>query len=275
MRTRTFSWQTDDQLHIHAKEWQVDNPQAVVCIVHGLGEHLGRYEHVADFFTTNNISIWSFDRRGHGQSGGKRGFIPNYSAVLDEIAHILAEAKAKNPGIPIFLYGHSMGGNFALKYTLDREPKLAGLVTSAPLILPGFPPPKALLGLARLLRSFYPAFTQPNGLKQEHLSRDKSVIEAYDDDPLVHDKISASLAVDSLDVGKWLDNYSGKISIPTLIMHGSDDQITSPEASAAFAKRVHGDVTYKSWEGLYHEIHNEPEQASVFQYTLEWIQSII
>ncbi len=274
MTTQTFSWQTPDNLRIHAQKWTVQHPQAVLCIVHGLGEHLGRYTHVAEFFTQQNINVWAFDQRGHGRSEGKRGFSPNYELMLDEIARFLAQARAENPDTPLFLYGHSMGGNLVLQYTLDRQPELNGLIASAPLILPGFEPPKLLLQLARLSRSVYPQFTQPNGIEQKYLCRDKSVIEAYDNDPLVHDKISASLAVDSLDVGRQLNNFQGTLPVPTLIMHGSADQITDSVATAAFAKRVNGEVTFKNWEGFYHELHNEPEQAEVLQYTLNWIQSL-
>lgn len=272
MTTGEFSWTTEDGLSIYAKEWPVQWPKAVLCIVHGLGEHLGRYEHVAAYFNSRNIAVLSSDQRGHGRSEGRRGHTPDYEALLKAIDQLLKEAKSRYPNLPVFLFGHSLGGNLVLKYTLARTPKLAGLLVSAPLILPGFPPPKILLAFATFIRSIYPAFSQSSGLKVEHLSRDKAVVEAYKNDPLVHGTITAALAVDMLAVGKELDTFSGRLSVPTLLMHGSEDKITSPEASRRFAERTQRDVLFKEWPGLFHELHNEPEQQDVLNYMWNWMQ---
>ena len=272
MKQIEFHWKTSDNLRIYAKEWRIEQPKAVLCLVHGMGEHLNRYHHLAKYFNDNGIAVVAYDRRGHGKSEGKRGHTPNYEAFLDEVSQLLVEAELRYPKLPTFLYGHSMGGNIVLKYTLDRHPMIRGVVATGPWIqLPESPPP-VLLAIAKLLRSIYPSFSQKTQLDPAHISLDALVVQKYKNDPLVHDKITSATAVDMLKAANWLNEYDGKMPVPTLIMHGTEDKLTSEAASQAFAKRVGGDVTYKKWEGWYHEIHNESIQGEVFDYTLAWIK---
>jgi alpha-beta hydrolase superfamily lysophospholipase len=123
------------------------------------------------------------------------------------------------------------------------------------------------------LRYIAPTFSQPGGVKTEGLSRDKSVVTAYINDPLVHGKISSAAGMNLLESSEFLDTYEGSVPLPTLIMHGTEDFLTSQPASEAFANRVKGDITYRKWEGLYHEIHNEPENVQVLEEIVVWLDA--
>ncbi|MFK7936273.1 MAG: lysophospholipase [Saprospiraceae bacterium] len=277
MAATEFSWTTKDGLNIYAKHWPASNaPKGVIALVHGLGEHANRYNHFADFFNKNGYSVVGYDRRGHGKSEGKRGHTPSYAAFLNEIAQLLVETEELYPDLPTFLYGHSMGGNLGLKYSLDRHPTLNGVVVTGPHIRLSFQPPAIKVGLAKLVKSIAPSLIQDNELDPTHVSSDPAVVRDYIKDPLVHSKISIMTVTAMLESAAWLDKYKGKVDIPTLLMHGSDDKITSYQGSKDFAARVKGeDVTFKGWDGFYHEIHNEKEQLQVFEYTLDWLNKHI
>ena len=272
MTATEFSWTTRDGLKIYAKDWSITQPKGVICLVHGMGEHINRYNHFAAFFNKNGYAVIGYDRRGHGKSEGKRGHTPGYVRYMNEIAQLMVEAEERYPNVPTFLYGHSMGGNLSLKYTLERHPTLNGLIVTGPWIKLAFQPPSIMVGIAKIAKRVMPGFTQNNDLEADHLTRDPLVNQAYLDDPLVHNKITAMTAASMLEAAAELNNFNGEIKVPTLIMHGSQDKIIDYGAAEHFAKRVKGtDVTFKGWDGFYHEIHNEKEQLEVFAYTLRWL----
>jgi alpha-beta hydrolase superfamily lysophospholipase len=269
----TFSWTTQDNLQIYAVDWPVAQPKAVIAIIHGLGEHIHRYEHVAAFFNAHHLAVTGYDRRGHGRSEGKRGHTKSYEAFLDEISELHSETEARYPGLPIFLYGHSMGGNLLLSYVLQRHPNIQGAIVSAPHIQLAFQPSVVMVGLGKLMRNINPGFTQANGLAVDQLSRDPKVVQAYQADPLVHDRLTAITGMAMLESGDRLHQYEGSTQVPLLLMHGGEDGITSPAATQAFTQRIKGDISCKIWDGLYHEIHNEPEQEQVLDHAYAWIES--
>ncbi len=261
-------------ISIFHRHWSVPEAKAVVCIVHGMGEHIGRYGHVAEFFSVQGYSTIGFDHQGHGRTTGKRGHAVGLDAMLDDISNLLEQARELYPGRPVFLYGHSMGGNLVLNQVLRRKPDITGVVATAPWIRLPNPPSKLKVFFAKLANHILPKLTQPNGLDVNGLSNDKAVIEAYQNDPLVHDRVSVRVGVDLLEAAHFLDNYNGALSCPTLLMHGLNDPITSPAATEAFAERVQGDVTWKAWPGLKHEIHNEPQQGEVLAFLVEWMERV-
>lgn len=271
MQADTFSWTTPDGLKIYAVDWPCEQPKAVVGLIHGLGEHVHRYEHVVEYLHQHQIAVIGYDRRGHGQSEGKKGHTSSYNAFLDEIAQLAVEAEERYPKLPFMMYGHSMGGNLLLNYVLRRHPTIQGAIVSAPHIRLAFEPSAFMVGLGKMMRGMFPGFTQPNGLAVDQLSRNNNVVEKYKADPLVHDRLTAITGMSMLETGEELDQYEGTFPVPLLLMHGEKDGITSAEASQEFAERIDGDVDIKIWEGLFHEIHNEPEQEVVLAKVAEWI----
>lgn len=272
MNDRTFHWTTTDGLRLEAYEWPIEQAVAVVCLVHGLGEHVRRYDSVAAFFNRHDIAVIGNDRRGHGQSEGKRGHAPGLDPLLDEIEHLRAEAAERYPGVPQVLYGQSMGGNLVLNYTLRRSADVAGVIAMSPWIQLGFQPNPLLIALGKAMRRIYPAFTQSNNLDISNLSTDPAVARAYEADPLTHDRISSAMGVAMLDAADHLHQYSGKFPAPLLLMNGTGDRLVSPDAIREFADRASGNITYIPWEGLYHELHNEYRREEVLNTTILWLQ---
>ncbi len=265
------NWASADGLALVGRCWEPEGePRAVVCLVHGLGEHCGRYDHVAAALNEAGYAVLACDKRGHGRSGGKRGVIPSYEALMADIDLLLAQAEQRFPGKPRFLYGHSLGGNEVLNYALRRKPDLAGVISTSPGLRTAFQPPALQLAAGRLMNRLWPAFTLPNGLELAAISRDPAVVAAYQADPLVHDRLSARLGVSLLETGEWAIANAGQFPLPLLLMHGTADRLTSHEASQAFASKA-PTCTLKLWDGLYHETHNEPEKQEVIGFVVDWL----
>jgi alpha-beta hydrolase superfamily lysophospholipase len=272
MEQADFSWLSVDQTKLFGRVWHADGePKAVLALVHGMGEHCGRYRHVAEFFTRNGISVISFDQRGHGRSEGQRGHAHSYRILLESIDELVDRAKTQFKNKPVFLYGHSMGGNLVLNYMLRKPFSVKGVVVTSPWLRLAFEPPKFKVKLGRWMRNIYPSFSQATGLVADHISRDPEVVKAYKRDKYVHDRISASFFMNIYEYGYYALKHASEFKSPLLLMHAAEDKLTSAEASADFAKAASNVTTFRSWEGLYHEIHNEPEKLEVFQYTLKWI----
>ena len=245
----------------------------MVCLVHGLGQHCARYQPVAAALTEASFAVMAFDHRGHGRSAGKRGVIPSYDALMDDIDILLEQASQRYPGKLRFLYGHSLGGNEVINYALRRKPAVAGVVATSPGLRTAFKPPAAQLAVGRLMNKVWPAFTMPNGLELAAISRDPAVVEAYQQDPLVHDRLSARLGIELLESGEWAMAHAGEFPVPLLLMHGTADRLTSYQASQEFASKA-PNCTLKLWDGLYHETHNEPEKDVVLATVISWIDDL-
>ncbi len=272
MKTFEASWKSADGLSLYSCGWEPEQaPRAVICLVHGLGEHIGRYRHVAAALTDEGFVLIGFDQRGHGRSGGPRGHTPSYGQSMDDVALLIQQASARYPGLPMFLYGHSMGGNEVINFTLRRAPQLKGVIATGPLLRLAFQPPAAQVTLARVMNGIFPGFTQKSGLELAALSRDQAVVEAYVCDPLVHDKISARLFVELFDSGEWALNRAAEFTLPLLLMHGSADRLTSANASREFARNGGRNINLRIWDGWFHEIHNEADQAEVFKVMVDWL----
>ncbi|MBI3173316.1 MAG: lysophospholipase [Chloroflexi bacterium] len=272
MKTFETSWKSTDGIDLYARGWEPEGaPRAVVCLVHGLGEHVARYENVATALTAEGFVLFGFDQRGHGRSGGPRGHVPSYNQMMDDIALLLKQAASRYPGLPMFLYGHSMGGNEVLNFSLRRKPELKGVIATGPFLRLAFQPPAAQVTLARMMNGIFPTFTQKSGLELAALSRDQKVVDIYAADPLVHDKITARLFVELFDSGEWALNRAGEFTLPLLLMHGSADRLTSANATREFARNGGKNISLHIWDGWYHEIHNEADQAEVFKVMLDWL----
>ncbi len=248
-----------------------ENARAVVIMVHGLGEHMQRYKEWAEMFRDEKIGFAGLDLPGHGRSGGRRGHIRSYSQTDEMIDMLLNTCSRTFPGIPLYIYGHSLGGGIVLDYILRKNPDIKGAIVTSPWLRLSFEPSRAKLKLASVMKSILPGLIQPSGLNVEHISHQKDVIDKYKSDPLVHDRISVSLFNNAMNAAKnSLDNAAG-LKIPTLLIHGSDDMICSPEGSREFASKS-SMVTLRIWEGGYHELHNEAFRKDVFRFIIEWIE---
>ena len=272
MKHTEFKLKTFDGLLLFGQSWQPESkPKAVICLVHGLGEYSGRYTHVADALTLAGYALISFDLRGHGKSEGPRGHTPSYEALMKDISSLLEVTNKQFPQLPSFLYGHSLGGNLVLNYVIRRQPKLKGVIVTSPWLRLAFEPPRFKVTLAQVTNCIWPSFSQKNGLDTKVLSRDPEVVHAYENDPLVHDHISARMFIDIYQSGQWALEHASEFSLPLLLMHGGDDKIISVKVSHEFANTKSKNCTLKIWDGLYHEIHNEPEKEEVFKFLLDWL----
>lgn len=271
MAHREFTLSATDGLSLYAQEWTVENPKAVLALVHGMGEHSGRYAHVAAYLNGIGVSVAAIDHRGHGHSGGKRGHTPNHDQLLSDVGTLLAHARSMAKGSKVFLFGHSMGGNVVLNYALRRKDGADGVIASGPWLRLAFEPPKFEVTLAGIFRNLLPGFTQGTKLDTKAISRDAAVVKAYENDPLVHDRISVSFFLGTYEAGLWALSHAADLKLPLLIYHGTADRLTSHQASAEFARAATTDVTWRAFEGLYHECHNEPEKQQVFDLLGQWI----
>ena len=270
-----FEMQSQDGLKLRGQGWEPEaETRAVVCLVHGIGEHSERYHHVADAFTRAGFALITFDLRGHGRSEGRRGHSPNYAALMSDIAGLLNEAGTRYPDRPCFLYGHSLGGNLVMHYVLKKKPALAGVVASAPLFRLAFKPPAWKTAMLNAMYALHINMSMCRGMDVSALSRDFHVVRLYQNDPLVHDRITPSLAINMLREGEWNLQHAADFPLPILLMHGEADRITSVEASIEFAAQLAHRCTLKIWDGCYHELHNEPEKVQVLAYVLAWISSL-
>ncbi|NMC40383.1 MAG: alpha/beta hydrolase [Bacteroidales bacterium] len=248
--------------------------KAFVLLVHGIGEHTGRYLEWAARFIKEDIGFLAVDLPGHGNSDGSRGVIPSYDLTDEMINLLIAEYKKTYPGIPLFIYGHSLGGGIVLSYLLRARPDIKGAIVTSPWLKLTFEPSPARIFLAKIMKSVFPSFVQPTGLNTAHLSHDSEVVRKYMEDPLVHDKISAGLFHSAVSASDYVLSNISQLDVPVLLLHGTDDLITSPEGSRAIAGKS-DKITLRLWEGGYHELHNETFRDEVFDYILNWINGKI
>ena len=274
MKYTEFQFKTNDESLLFAREWQPESdPRGVICLIHGLGEHSGRYAYLAKVLTLEGYTLLAYDQRGHGQSLGQRGHAPSYESLLDDIDSFGRESSRRFPNLPLFLYGHSLGGNLVLNYVLRRKSKFVGVIATSPWLRLAFEPSDLKVKLALVMNKIWPSFSQFNDLDLRALSHDITIIDAYRVDPFVHNKISARLFFSVYQAGLWAIENAALFDTPLLLMHGGDDHITSAEATKQFAKQVQQDCTLKIWEGLYHELHNELEKEEIMIYLTNWLKS--
>jgi alpha-beta hydrolase superfamily lysophospholipase len=251
-----------------------DSPTAVLLIAHGLAEHSGRYAHFAAFFVARGYAVLALDHLGHGKSDGDRCHIGQFSEYTDGISLLLDRVREECSGAPVFLVGHSMGGLIAVRFLIEHQEELAGCVLSgAALRAPAEPSP-----IQRLMVKFFSKFIPKLRVMQldaSQVSRDPAVVDRYRNDPLVFaGKVTARLAEQLFSEMLSVRDQLGRIRLPVLILHGSEDGLTSPEGS----KMLHEKVASKNkkliiYEGLYHEIYNEPEQDEVMTDVANWLAS--
>jgi alpha-beta hydrolase superfamily lysophospholipase len=268
-----FSWQTLDGLKLFGQGWQPETEvRGVICLVHGLGDHSGRFTGLAKALTETGYVLIGFDLRGHGKSQGRRGHTPSYEYLMNDITHLLKKAEDRYPDPPIFLYGISMGGNLVLNYAIRHQPQLAGVIATSSWLRMATEPPAWKEAMARFLNKLWPAMSTSSGEDPETMSKDPDVVRAYIDDPLVHDRVTPRMYVEIRQAAQWALDHAAQFPLPLLIMHGSADRTMSPEGSREFKENAPSNCTYRIWEGLFHDINNEPEQQDVFEFLIAWLE---
>jgi alpha-beta hydrolase superfamily lysophospholipase len=261
-------------LDIYRRSWAPPGePSAIVVIAHGAGEHSGRYEHVAARLVAEGIAVYALDHRGHGRSGGPRALIDRMAGAVADLDALVVQAQGEQPGRPVFLLGHSMGGTVALCYALEHQDRLSGLILSGPLAaLDAAPAPMRVL--SRVLSALTPRLPLI-AVDPSLISRDPAVVEAYVQDPLVHHgKLPARTVAELAAAIESFPEAVRAITVPTLIMYGTADRLCPPRGSVMLSERIGAaDRTLIPYEGLYHEILNEPEQARVLDDLAGWLST--
>lgn len=245
--------------------------RGIVILVHGLGEHLRRYSHISGILNDKQIGFTGMDLPGHGKSEGTRGNIRNFGVTDEMLDTLIKETRKTFPGIPLFIYGHSLGGLIVLDYLVRKNPSVKGAIVTSPWLKLAYEPSAFKLFLASVFRVIWPGLAQPSGLVVADISHDQAVVDDYTADPLVHDKISAGLFYSAVTAAKNTLAGATNLKTPLLLMHGSDDRICSPDGSREFASG-NSKVELRIWEGGFHELHNETFKSEVLAQIVGWIE---
>ncbi len=268
----TFTASDGDNLAV--QDWPLPDGQrlrGVVLLVHGLGEHAGRYEHVARRLNEWGFAVRGYDQFGHGESGGVRGTLSSPQRLVVDLADLVESTRARTPdGLPLLLLGHSLGGLVAASYAAEHPQTLDGLVLSSPVLATRTTPFQRFL--LRILPDLAPNLRVANGLDPAFLSHDPQVVRAYQADALVHDRISGRLARFIAEGGPLVVAQAPRWSVATLLMYAGQDLLVDPRGSRDFAAAAPpGVVTACCFEDLYHEILNEREPEPVFEALRRWV----
>lgn len=267
MVASTGTMQTVDGIELLTVQWDAETPRGTVLIVHGVSEHTGRWGHVAEHFVARGYNVRGYDLRGHGKSGGPQLDLEDFDMHVGDLERMVDAVR--QPDLPLIIYGHSMGGLIATRYSYSSRPQPDIYVLSAPALANTAP---ALLKMAvNVLARVAPGIRLASPLKGEQLSRDPKVGEAYFSDPLVHLKGTPRFGKALLSAMEATAAQTPDFKVQTLVIHGSDDSIVPPSASAPLAASALSDR--KLFTGLRHEMHNEPEQGEVLSFVSDWLDA--
>jgi alpha-beta hydrolase superfamily lysophospholipase len=257
---------------LYYQRWRPEEgPRAALAVVHGYGEHSGRYGNVVDWFVPRGYAVYAFDLRGHGRSAGQRGHVGGWAEMREDVRAFLDLVHQQEPDLPVFLVGHSMGGMIALNYVLYHPEGLEGIVASGPL-LSQLPLPSHLILIAKISSSLLPRLPMKNELDATALSHDAAVVEAYVNDPLVHGQGTPRMATEVVAAIDWTQAHAAELALPCLIVHGGEDRIALPEASQTFFDNVtFADKERIEYDGYYHEVFNELGKEQVLADVEAWL----
>ncbi len=269
---------TADQLDLVWQSWAPESPRGVIIIIHGLAEHGGRYHETAEFLSGNGWAVYACDLRAHGLSPDPpkagRVHVHRFTDYFFDVDAMSELVRTRHPGLPVFILGHSMGGLIAISYALEKPEALAGVLISSPALgtHPQFKPPLFLKILVSILSRLAPRLLVDSGLDTQAICRDPEVVKAYIDDPLVSQKVSARWYSEITKAMKQAFRNAGSLRIPMLLMQSGADRLVDPAAPGRWASAAPpGLVELVLWEGLYHEMLNEPEKDQVRAKLLEWL----
>ncbi|PZF74551.1 alpha/beta hydrolase [Taibaiella soli] len=266
----TFQWFFKG-VRLAGSTWEPETIDRVIIIVHGIGEHMGRYDYLARHFIKQNYLVTGLDQYGHGNSEGKRGTTKGfdfYFDCLDAFIHYVKEEWGK----PVVVYGHSMGGGILAGYLLKRQPQLLAAVLSAPALILASEPSLLLTKTVGVLSKLAPDYRISQGVDLNKISHLPEVVSSFKNDPLHFDKVSLQLAYEMVQNGKWCIGHANLLQIPTLLIHGDADEFTSIKGSDQFAANAPKQfISYKKWPGAFHELHAEPDRDEFLGFVEGWL----
>ena len=246
--------------------------EAVLAIVHGFGEHSGRYGNVVNWFVPKGYAAYGFDLRGHGRSPGPRGYINEWAEYRADVRLFLELVHAQEPERPVFLLGHSMGGLIVLEYALHYPEGLSGVIVSGPVLAQAGVSPLLML-LSRLLSRISPRLALNTKLDAAAISRDQVVVEAYVNDPLVHSLGTPRLGTELTRAVEWTQAHAAEFRVPCLILHGSADRLAPPDGSRTFYEKMTlADRDRQVYEGYFHEVYNDLGKEKPLAAVEAWVE---
>lgn len=262
--------QSDDLL-LAGYRWTANDPVAAVSLVHGFGEHCGRYQELATHLVANNIAVTGVDLRGHGKTDSPRGVAGDYDAIHGDVQTLIEETSRLYPDVPQFLFGHSMGGGLVLHHGMtSSSDSLAGYLVSAPLIrLKRYVPPPVRLAV-KMIRSIMPRATFPIPVSGKNISSIPEEQDRYDSDTLSHNRVGFSLAVGMIEAGESVLKEATKWDKPLRLWHSKADKITDFQASEQFAG-IASQCQFTAFDEVQHEMHQDTTRKAVFDLILEFI----
>jgi acylglycerol lipase len=268
------SFEGEGGLKLFSQSWRPvgEEPRAVLIVMHGLRDHSSRYGELAEHLVGQGFAVYAFDLRGHGRSEGVRVYIDSFDEYLSDLGIFLEQVKKHEPGKPVFLFGHSMGGAIVTLFTIEKKPDIQGMVLSAPALKPGSDVSGALIATTKVVGGILPNLKVLE-LDPKQFSRDPAVVKENETDPLIYQKGGpARTASRLLSALNTISERMEEVSTPVLVMHGTADKVTDPEGSKALVKRASStDKTLKLYDGLYHDLLHEPEKAQVTADVVQWL----
>ena len=259
---------------IFYRSWPCQDAKALIVISHGLGEHSGRYQQTAADFNDAGFSVVALDHIGHGRSPGRRAYAESFAALVSPLAELRDHLTSIQPELPVFLIGHSMGGLIAASSLITDQNDYCGAILTGPALGLPAPPPLWQVLLLRALSWMTPT-AKAFDIDSSAISRDAAVVEAYLTDDLVHHQnIPARTAVALLDEGGRVLQEASRISLPLLLLHGAEDKLTSVAASKTFIEQLgSSDKQITVYDGVFHELFNEPERDDIINTCIAWINA--
>ncbi|MDO9554182.1 alpha/beta hydrolase [Rhodonellum sp.] len=275
MKHLETEYTTHDGIKLYLQAWLPEVPKAAVLIVHGLGEHSGRYMHFAEKLASRHISVFTFDGRGHGKSSlpSPTAYFENYEDYLKDIDALFGKVKGFAGSIPSFIFGHSMGGGLVTSYVVNYQPDARGIVLSAAALMPAENVSKILIAASAWISKLAPKLKVLK-LDSKMVSRDQEEVRKYDEDPLVyHQAVAARTAYEILRMMGQVEEKMPSFTLPILILHGTDDKLINPKGSdLLYGKISSRDKNLIKYPGLYHELLNEFEKEQIMDEILIWIE---
>jgi alpha-beta hydrolase superfamily lysophospholipase len=265
---------TGDGLRLYLRRREVDAARGEVLIVHGFGEHSGRYGPLTEHLINNSYAVTAYDHRGHGLSDGLPGHVENFGEYETDLQKMVSYLRSRMKSTKLYIIGHSMGGLIALRYIAKNSGDVSAAIISAPLIAVAVPVPAHKLVIARVSARMAPRMRLDNEINPTLLSRDPEIGKAYAVDPLVNRKVSARWFAEATRAMEEVKAWAAQITIPLLVMHGTEDKLASVNATKQLFEQIESrDKELIIYPGYYHELFNEPEKQELYDRVTDWLST--